>query len=365
MRVGIATVHTPGIHGGAEFLVDGLVEAVRGAGHAVHKISMPFFFEPMDAAAKTMDQCLATDFMPFGGGQVDRLICLKFPSYMIRHPDKRIWLLHQHRAAYDLYGTPYGWLPGKPETDELRHRIIAGDQDSLGGETVGSAQAVYTIAERVSARLRQFNGIESKALYHPPANAEEFQCKEALPYVFVPSRLEGLKRQDLLLRALALCMTPISAVFAGSGSMLKHLEALAEDLGIQDRVRFVGSVSRAEMLSLYAHAAAVFFGPLDEDYGYVTLEAMLSAKPVVTCRDSGGPLEFVKDRETGFVTEPAPGAIAAALERLLGSPGLARDMGHNGLMRYKSMNITWSHVVETLLADHPAQRMSNTIGKMA
>ncbi len=57
MRVGIATVHTPGIHGGAEFLVDGLVEAVRGAGHAVHKISMPFFFEPMDAAAKTMDQC--------------------------------------------------------------------------------------------------------------------------------------------------------------------------------------------------------------------------------------------------------------------------------------------------------------------
>ncbi len=134
--------------------------------------------------------------MPFGGGQIDRLICLKFPSYMIviLTADR---VAASARAAYDLYGTPYGWLPGKPETDDLRHRIIVGDQDSLGGETVGSARAVYTIAERVSARLRQFNGIESTALYHPPANAEEFQCRPALPYVFVPSRLEGLKRQDL------------------------------------------------------------------------------------------------------------------------------------------------------------------------
>ena len=100
MRVGIATVHTPGIHGGAEFLVDGLVEAVRAAGHSVHKISMPFYFEPMDAAAKTMDHCLSANFLPYGGGQIDRMICLKFPAYMIRHPDKRVWLLHQHRSAY-------------------------------------------------------------------------------------------------------------------------------------------------------------------------------------------------------------------------------------------------------------------------
>ncbi len=78
---------------------------------------------------------------------------------------------------------------------------------------------------------------------------------------------------------------------------------------------------------------------------------MLSAKPVVTCRDSGGPLEFVKDGETGFVTEPRRQPIAAVLERLLSSPKLASDMGHNGLMQYKSMKITWSHVVETLLAD--------------
>lgn len=354
MRVGIATVHTPGIYGGAEFHVEGLAEAVRGAGHMVHRISMPFFFEPMDAAARTMDQCMASDFLPYGGGAIDRLICLKFPAYMIRHPDKRVWLLHQHRSAYDLYGTPYGWLPGKPETDALRQRIIAADNESLGGSAAGSARVVYANSERVSARLRHYNGIESTPLYHPPANAGEFRCEEALPYVFVPSRLEGLKRQDLMLEALAACRSPIQAVFSGTGSMRRHLEAMAENLGLGDRVRFVGAVSRAEMLSLYAHAAAVFFGPLDEDYGYVTLEAMLSSKPVVTCSDSGGPLEFVLDGETGFITAPEPQAIAAALERLSGNPGKAAELGRNGRARYAAMDITWDHVVERLLADIPA-----------
>ncbi|MBB4145790.1 glycosyltransferase family 4 protein [Rhizobium rhizoryzae] len=353
MRVGIATVHTPGIYGGAEFLVDGLVEAVRAAGHSVHKISMPFYFEPVDAAAHTMDQALGANYLPFNGGRIDRMICLKFPAYMLRHPDKRVWLLHQHRAAYDLYGTPYGWLPGKPETDALREDIIAGDNESLGGIEPGSARAVFTIAERVCQRLRDFNKIESKALYHPPANWEEFRCEEALPYIFVPSRLEGLKRQDLMLKALAACKTPINAVFAGSGGMRSQLESMTAQLGLSDRVRFVGAISREDMLNLYAHASAVFFGPLDEDYGYVTLEAMLSGKPVITCRDSGGPLEFVVNNETGFVTEPDPTDIAAALEKLMADTALAKRLGQNGRARYEALNITWSHVVETLLQDLP------------
>lgn len=358
MRVGIATVHTPGIHGGAEFLVDGLVEAVRSAGHSIHKITAPFFFDHPDAAGRTMDHCIATDFMRYDGGQIDRMICLKFPAYMISHPDKRVWLLHQHRAAYDLYGTPHGWSPGKPETDALRTRIVDGDGIALGAEGPGTARAVYTIAERVCARLRQYNGIESTALYHPPANAEEFRCDESLPYIFVPSRLESLKRQDLMLRALAACRTPVKAVFAGTGSMYALLMSEADKLGLTDRVRFVGAISRQDMLNYYAHAMAVFFGPMDEDYGYITLEAMLSGKPVITCKDSGGPLEFVVDGETGFMTDPQPAAIAEALEQIAGNAGLAIDMGRNGLARYKSMNITWERVVEKLLEDLPPVGMT-------
>lgn len=356
MRVGIATVHTPGIHGGAEFLVDGLVDAVSAAGHQVHKISLPFFFEPIEVAGKTMDQCQALDFMPFAGGSLDRLICLKFPAYMIPHPDKRVWLLHQHRAAYDLYGTPYGWPKGKAATDALRARIIKADLESLGADAQGnskpgSAKAVFTIAKRVSARLQDYSGIASTPLYHPPADADDFRCDETLPYIFVPSRLEGLKRQDLFLQALAACKTPIKAIIAGDGSMRSHLEAMSERLGLADQVRFAGAVSRAHMLSLYANATAVFFGPLDEDYGYVTLEAMLSKKPVITCTDSGGPLEFVVAGQTGAICDPDPGSIALALEKIGTNSSLARDMGQAGFARYQAMNISWDHAAEALLSD--------------
>lgn len=351
MRVGVATVHTPGIHGGAEFLADGLMEALRAAGHAIHKISVPFVFEPPAAAGVTLERCQAVDFTPHDGGQIDVMIGLKFPAYAIGHPDKRLWLLHQHRAAYDLYGTVHGWQPGNATTDALRARIIAADAAAFAG-----SRAVFTISERVSERLAENNGVASRPLYHPPANAEAFWSAPAEPYIFAPSRLEALKRQDLLLRALARCRTPVQAVFAGQGSLHGALLELAERLGIADRVRFVGAVGRDEMLSLYAHAAAVFFGPLDEDYGYVTLEAMLAEKPVITCTDSGGPLEFVIDGETGLICAPEAEAIAAALERLAAAPERARQWGRNGRQRYGMMKITWDDVVAALLAPVPAGR---------
>lgn len=348
MRVGIATVHTPGVHGGAELHAEGLADAVREAGHQVHQISMPFYYDRAEATGVALDNALATDFTRFGGGQIDRLICLKFPAYAFKHPDKRVWLLHQHRPAYDLFGTAYGWQPGNPVTDELRRRVMDADKCALS-----DARALYANSQRVRARLKNSNGIDSTVLYHPPAGASEFYNAPAEPYILVPSRLEELKRQDLLLRALAVAPAPMIALSVGAGGLQARLQAEAEALGLSQRVRFLGKVSRPELLALYARATAVFFGPLDEDYGYITLEAMLSGKPVVTCKDSGGPLEFVLDGETGYVTDPEPEAIAAALSRLMEDPAHARTLGANGRARYEAMNITWSHVVETLLADLP------------
>lgn len=348
MRVGIATVFTPGILGGAEFLADGLAEAIRLAGHTIQRLNMPFSFEPQSAAHDAMSAAETIDFTRYDGGQIDRMICLKFPAYLIGHPHKAVWLLHQHRAAYDLFGTPYGWPADRPDTNALRDRIVAADNKYL------AHGRIFTIAERVCERLRQYNGIESTALYHPPADEALFHYAEALPYIFAPSRLEVLKRQDLLLRAVAACPTPVQVIFAGSGGRLRQLTQLADELGIADRVRFLGNVSRAEMISLYAHAAAVFFGPLDEDYGYVTLEAMLSGKPVITCTDSGGPLEFVVDGETGFVCAPNPEAIAGALAAIAADPPRAAAIGRAGRARYDAMNIGWNGVVQALLSEAAA-----------
>ncbi|HEV7414643.1 MAG TPA: glycosyltransferase family 4 protein, partial [Tianweitania sediminis] len=308
-------------------------------------IRIPFRFDPPAAAHEAMAQAQSLDFTRYGGGQIDAMICLKFPAYLIEHPNRALWLLHQHRPAYDLYNTPYGWTQGHRETDKLRAEIIAADKKSIGG-----ARAVFTIAERVSQRLMQHNKIPSRALYHPPSDEAAFHCAEAMPYIFAPSRLEILKRQDLLLQAVAACSRPLQVIFGGTGGRRSFLEDMARDLGITDRVRFLGEISRAEMIALYSNATAVFFGPLDEDYGYVTLEAMLSSKPVITCTDSGGPLEFVVHGETGLVCAPNGEAIAEALLRLMDNPAQAAAMGQAGRVRYDEMAIGWQPVVDALLA---------------
>ena len=100
-------------------------------------------------------------------------------------------------------------------------------------------------------------------------------------------------------------------------------------------------------MRLYAGALAVVFPPFDEDYGYVTLEAFLARKPVVTTTDAGGPLEFVIDGVNGFVAEPTPESIGTTLAVLFADRARARSMGDAGFDRARP--ITWDGVVECLL----------------
>ena len=96
-----------------------------------------------------------------------------------------------------------------------------------------------------------------------------------------------------------------------------------------------------------ADALAVPFVPLEEDLGLITLEAMNSGKPVVTCDDSGGPTELVVDGVNGFIAEPAADALAASIARLADDHALARRLGESGFER--ASLITWDGVVERLV----------------
>ena len=102
-----------------------------------------------------------------------------------------------------------------------------------------------------------------------------------------------------------------------------------------------------QLLALYADALAVVYPPFDEDFGYVTLEAFLARKPVITCTDSGGPNEFVVDGENGVVCAPTPGEIAAAISRFTADRSLATTMGDAGYD--VARRITWDGVIERLL----------------
>jgi glycosyltransferase involved in cell wall biosynthesis len=345
MRVAVTTTQLPFMRGGAELHAESLVRELRNAGHESELVTMPFRFQPAEEVLRSMDAWSAEDLARLDCGDVDAVICLKFPTYYLTHPKRIVWLLHQHRAVYDLWQTEFdGGVSQTPVGRALREEIVRRDTMALR-----TARALFTNSATVSRRLERFNGVASVPLYHPPAGWESFYGADALPYIFYPSRLQPLKRQELLIRAMARVRAPVCAIIAGEGALHSHLEHLIERLDLQARVRLVGRISDSEMRAWYAHALGVFFGPRDEDYGYVTLEAMLSSKPVITCTDSGGPLEFVVSGETGFLVDPTPEAIADAIERLHADHSRAADMGHAARRRYDAMMPSWDVVIRTLL----------------
>ncbi|MGI0490375.1 glycosyltransferase family 4 protein [Alkalinema pantanalense CENA528] len=345
MKIAIATVQVPFIRGGAENLAGGLGQALQAAGHEVDQITMPFQFAPVQAVERSMAQWTQEDWTQLNGHVPDRVICLKFPTFYLNHPNKVTWILHQHRAVYDLWNTPYTQgFSNLPEATRLKQAITQQDTEALG-----ACRHNFTIAKNVSKRLQRFNGLASTALYHPPKLADHLYTAEAEPYIFFPSRLEQLKRQDLLIQAFRYVKSPVVGLIAGEGGQKGTLQQLIADYDLSQRVRLLGQITEAEMLAFYAHALGVFFGPYDEDYGYVTLEAMLSQKPVITCQDSGEPAEFVVDQETGYIVDPDPQSIAAAIDQLYANASQARQMGQAGLERYRALNISWDFVVEQLL----------------
>jgi len=347
VRILIATVKVPFVSGGAEILAQQLLVNLRAAGHETEMVEIPFKWYPPERILDHMLACRLLDLTESCYSRVDRVIGLKFPAYLIPHPNKVLWILHQHRQAYDLWES--GDLLQQPNGSLVRDAIIQADRKLLS-----EARSIFTIAENVSQRMQKYCGISSTPLYNPPLGAEKYFRGDDRGYLFFPSRLNPWsKRQGLVLQALAMTREPVRILFAGVPEvpvMAVELQQLTESLGLGERVEWLGNVSEEEKTSLFAHSRGVIFPPLDEDYGYVTLEAMLAAKPVVTCSDSGGALEFVRHRETGLIAAPEPGKLAEALDELWQSPTQARIWGEAGRERYESLNINWMNVIDRLLA---------------
>ncbi len=341
MRILVTASLAPFIHGGGERHVDNLCAALRACDHEVALLRLPFKFSPESDIERLMAFCDGYDVTAPNGQRVDRLISLQFPGFGMRHPDHVVWLMHQHRAVYELFDPQ----AATPALRQLREKIVDYDRRALSGAT-----RVFANSRRVAERLRHYNGIESTPLYHPPPDAERLHCGESWDYVFYPSRLESLKRQDLLIEAARLLVSKTKILIGGEGPQLERYQRLIDQHALGDRVRLLGAFSEDERLALYAHSLAVAFPSFDEDLGYVPLEAMYAGKAVVTCSDSGGPLEFVVHGETGEVAEPTPAALAAAIDRLAAQPERTREMGQAGRERVLALGLSWQRVVATLCA---------------
>ncbi len=225
MRIGIATVQVPFVRGGAELLAENLQAAIRDAGHEAEIISLPFKWYP---PARIPEHMLAARLMQVqesAGQVVDRLIGLKFPAYLMPHPSKRLWLLHQYRSAYDLWDQPLGDLAGAPDGAHVRSIIRDADAALLP-----ECEALYTISRTVSDRLQQFGGITAEPLYHPPPQAERLSLIEYGDYVLFPSRINDSKRQHLAIEALALTRQPVRLCFLGASDAPRYKLGAARPL---------------------------------------------------------------------------------------------------------------------------------------
>ncbi len=340
-KICICSVQIPFVRGGAELFTENLAEQLLARSYQVDRVHLPFQTLPLEEVIKG---CLAWRLLNLDhiyNDEIDLVIGTKFPSYMVPHRSKVIWLVHQYREIYDLYGTSYSGFQTASRDVQLRQKII--DLDQLA---FSEAKKIFTISKTVSARLKVYNGVDSTPLYPPVADAREFFFSVQEDFVLSVSRLEANKRVHLLIEAMQHVSLQFKAVIVGEGFLRKEFERLAAKLGLADRILFMGGVSRRDLIELYSRAGVLFYGPVGEDYGYATLESFYARKPVITCPDSGGILEIV-DGSTGWIAETNPSAIAAAIEDALSKKQESKIRGEAGFQRISHIN--WNYVLDHLL----------------
>jgi glycosyltransferase involved in cell wall biosynthesis len=331
----------PFAHGGAEIFTDRLVEELRARGHEADLVSVPFKWYPGTRVLTQAFLWRMLDLEEADGQRIDLVVATKFPSYLVRHSDKRVWLVHQFRQAYELDGTALGQFDDSPEQRALRRKV-----QNLDRVALGEASRLFAISGNVAGRIESSTGLKAEVLPHPP-QALEYRCDDYGDFVLSVNRLDRAKRIDLLLEAAARDGS-LEVVIAGDGPDRERLERLAQDRGLDGRARFTGRITEAELADLYARCLAVYYAPIDEDYGMVPLEAFLSEKPVLTTTDAGGPLEIVSDGSTGLVVTPDAAEIARALGWLREHRDEAASYGRAG--KAIASEVTWDRAIGRLLS---------------
>lgn len=346
MKIAIANNMVPYLYGGAEFLADSLCKKLGEYGHQSIVITYPFKWEPKEAI---MDSIMAVKLNQLYN--TDMVIGLKFPAYYIEHPNKKLWLLHQFRQAYDLHGTEYGMFDENNVNDMSIRRAIVDMDNRMFVQLEGK---IYTNSQIVSNRLMQFNGFSSEVLYPPLMDASLYSVSaEYGDYIFYPSRVNHSKRQHVAIEAMRYTETSVKLVIAGRGDAKgdeDYLFELIERYNLRDKVTYLNRfISEQEKVKLFEQCLAGIYIPYDEDsYGYVVLEGFHAGKAMISCTDSGGTDVLVKDGITGYMVESAPQELAKAMDRMHLQREKTKEMGLNGLPLLEQLGITWDYVIRRL-----------------
>jgi len=344
MKILVINNMVPFVRGGAEKLAENLVRNLNRYGHEAQLMRIPFSWAPAD---RIYDEMLACRMLQLYN--VDRVIGLKFPAYLVPHPQKTLWLVHQYRQAYDLAETELTNIPDGKSGTQLKQCIEAADE-----ECFAQTENIFCISRVVKERLHKFNGHDGTVLHPPLDDSEAFQPFDHENYIFCGGRINKGKRQHLLVEAMRHVNANVRLLVAGPPDTPQDGERLQElvnrhklhdrvelQLGFHDRERLVGWVNRA---------LACACVPYDEDYGYVTLEAFYAGKPVLATNDSGGVLDFVTHRETGLVVTPHPVELAKAISEIADDHRQTNRWGDAARTHIHERNINWPETVKRLVA---------------
>jgi glycosyltransferase involved in cell wall biosynthesis len=343
MRLVLFSSYVPFVNGGGRFIVEWLEEKLLERGHEVERVYLPFSDDPKDL----LWQMTAFRLVKIDGA--DRVICFRPPSHLLQHPNKVLWFIHHLRGFYDLWNRD-GAPPHTRYYKALRRAIFQADRVALN-----EARAVFANSRVVQKRLKKFNDVNSSVLYPPLLDPTAYCNRGQGDEVVYVSRLGRYKRQHLLVEAVAHAKTAVTARICGDvpdGVYGKELLRLASKLGVANRVSVENRwISEEEKRDILGRSLAVAYFPLDEDsYGYPSLEAAHSQKPVITTTDAGGVLEFVAHEHNGLVCDPNPKAVAEALDRLYNDRELAKALGNKAAETVKELHISWDTVIDSLLA---------------
>lgn len=314
--------------------------------------------------------------------QFDMIISLKYPAWMVQHENSICWLIHTLRGLYDTYPSelPRTCKSGCEDIDEIIHFMeVDNNPDNLDAffskvydlkkhnipdsyydfpgpfirlllhymdnYALRKQKKLFTNSNTVKMRKEYFpQGIEVHSLY-PPIEEKNYMC-EGSDFFFVCSRIDEPKRFGTLVSSYKLCKTEKKLLIAGTGPFEEELrKKIAED----SRIELLGFVSDEEKERLYSNCIAVPFIPFQEDYGYITIEAMMHKKPVITMLDSGGPTEFVNDGINGFVVDSET-QLATRIDFYAENSNIALIHGVNAYERVK--NITWNRCVNMMLSEY-------------
>ncbi|MBA3536108.1 MAG: glycosyltransferase family 4 protein [Tatlockia sp.] len=344
MKVLIVNNMAPFIWGGAEELATHLRKNLIIAGHEAEILRIPFQWEPAERIPSQMLMVRSFEL-----DNVDHVIALKFPAYLIRHPQKTFWLLHQYRQAYDLFAAGQTNLPSGKSGEDLRALIKAADNESFA-----ESRAIFTNSEVTRQRLLHYNGFDAKVL-HPPINDPElFRHGKEGNYIFAGGRINSMKRQHLLLEAMSKADSKVKLVIAGppdTPADAKKIKESVERLGLQDRVTLDLRFLPRETYANYVNdSTAVAYLPFDEDsLGYVAMEAAIAGKALITTSDSGGILGLARHEETGWIAEANSASLAEAMSSVWKNPAPTQQYGIAARELWLSFGANWPQTVETLL----------------